>query len=100
MSDGLDTEIAEQSLGTINSIVRKVIRAELKATENRLAKLAAKTVIEAATCEHMLNTLFVRVIQGDASEKQRQAKEIRDDARRRSLANLKQQIDDDEYGNM
>jgi len=38
LSEGLDTEIAEQSLGTINSIVRKVIRAELKATENRLAK--------------------------------------------------------------
>jgi len=92
---GLDAEIAEQSLGTITSVIRKVIRSELKSTENRLASLGAKATIAAGTSEHMLTTLFVRSISGEISEKQRQAKEIHDDARRKAVLSLKHPADDE-----
>jgi hypothetical protein len=92
---GLNTEIAEQSLETLVSVVRKTIRAELKSTENRLATLGAKACISAGTSEHMLATLFVRSISGDISEKQRQAKAIHDEARKKALSGLKQPGDDE-----
>ena len=90
LSTGLDTEIAEQSLEAITSVIRKVIRSELKGTENRLASLGAKTSIAAGTSEHMLTVLFERSISGEVSEKQRQAKTIHEDARRKAVISLKQ----------
>jgi len=90
LAAGLNAEIAEQSLETVTSAVRKVIRAELKSTENRLAALGAKASIAAGTSEHMLTTLFERSIAGDTSGKQRQAKEIHDDARKKAVSGLKQ----------
>lgn len=87
---GLDAEIAEQSLGTVASVVRKAIRAELKSTENRLANLVAKASISAGTSEHMLVTLFERSIQGNASEKQKDAKSIHNEARKKAVIGLRQ----------
>ncbi len=91
---GLDAEIAEQSLGTVISAIRKVIRSELKSTENRLAALGAKARISAGTSEHMLTTLFERSISGDVSEKQRQAKAIHFEARKKAVSGLKQAEDE------
>jgi hypothetical protein len=90
LATGLNTEIAEQSLETVTAAVRKVIRAELKSTENRLAALGAKASISAGTSEHMLTTLFERSISGDISEKRRQAKAIHDEARKSAVSGLKQ----------
>jgi hypothetical protein len=87
---GLNTEMAEQSLGIVTASIRKVIRAELKSTENRLASLGAKATIAAGTSEHMLTTLFERSLSGDTSEKQRQAKAIHAEARKRAVSGLKQ----------
>jgi hypothetical protein len=92
---GLNAEIAEQALETITAAIRKVIRSELKSTENRLTSLCAKATVAAGTSEHMLTTLFVRSISGEISEKQRQAKEIHDDARRKSISSMKYQVDDE-----
>jgi predicted DNA-binding protein len=53
LEKGLNEEIAEQSLDTIISAVRKTVRAELKTTENRLAKLSARSAIAAGTTMYM-----------------------------------------------
>ncbi|MGD0622885.1 MAG: hypothetical protein ABSA82_10565 [Thermacetogeniaceae bacterium] len=90
LAAGLNAEIAESSLETITSAIRKAIRAELKSTENRLAALGAKASIAAGTSEHMLTTLFERSISGDISEKRRQAKAIHDEARKNAVSGLKQ----------
>jgi hypothetical protein len=95
LAAGLDNEIAERSSDALVSVVRKTIRAELKSTENRLAALGAKASIAAGTSEHMLTTLFERSISGDASEKQRQAKAIHDEARKSAVSGLKQPGDDE-----
>jgi hypothetical protein len=90
LAAGLDNEIAERSSEALVFVVRKTIRAELKSTENRLAALGAKACIAAGTSEHMLATLFERSISGEASEKQRQAKAIHDEARKSAVSGLKQ----------
>jgi hypothetical protein len=90
LAAGLDNEIAERSSEALVSVVRKTIRAELKSTENRLAALGAKACIAAGTSERMLATLFERSISGEASEKQRQAKAIHDEARKSAVSGLKQ----------
>ncbi|MGD0855705.1 MAG: hypothetical protein ABSA18_07845 [Dehalococcoidia bacterium] len=90
LEQGASTEIIAQELDTITTAIRKTIRAELKSTENRLAALGAKATIAAGTSEYMLTTLFERSISGDASEKQRQAKAIHEDARRKAVIGLRQ----------
>jgi 2-iminoacetate synthase ThiH len=93
---GLNTEIAEQGLEIVTASVRKVIRSELKSTENRLAALGAKASISAGISEHMLTTLFERSIAGDVPEKRRQAKAIHDEARKKAVSGLKQQGGDED----
>jgi hypothetical protein len=44
LEQGSSTEIAAQGLETITTAIRKTIKAELKTTENRMAKLSAKAV--------------------------------------------------------
>jgi hypothetical protein len=90
LSESLSEESASAGQVAIRQAVRAEIRSELKSFANRLATLGAKACIAAGTSEHMLTTLFERSIAGDTSEKQRQAKEIHDDARKKAVSGLKQ----------
>ncbi len=94
LEQGTSTEIVAQEMDTITAVIRKTLRAELKSTENRLATLGAKATIAAGTSEYMLTTLFERSISGDASEKQRQAKSIHEDARKKAVIGLRQPAGD------
>lgn len=46
-------EIAENSLDAITPVIRRVMKEELKVTENRLASITAKTSIAAATSMYL-----------------------------------------------
>jgi predicted DNA-binding ribbon-helix-helix protein len=90
----LSESLSEESASNGQTAIRQAVRAEmkllLKPIENRLAKLGARASIAAGTTENMVVTLFERSIPGDTSEKQRQAKEIHNDARKKAVSGLKQ----------
>jgi hypothetical protein len=90
LSESLSEESASTGQVVIRQAVRAEIRLELKRVENRLATLGAKACIAAGTAENMMVSLFERSIAGDTSGKQRQAKEIHDDARKKAVSGLKQ----------
>jgi hypothetical protein len=96
LATSLSEEAASNGQTVIRQAVRAEIRLELKRVENRLATLGAKACIAASTTENMMVTLFERSIQGDTSEKKRQAKEIHDNARKKAVSSLKQSEGDDE----
>lgn len=60
LAAGLDNEIARQSSDVLTAAVRSAIRSELKSTENRLAKLASKAGITAATGLITADDIIVR----------------------------------------
>jgi hypothetical protein len=90
LSGSLSDEAANNGQVAVRQAVRAEIRLELKSFANRLAMLGAKASIAAGTAENMMVTLFERSIAGDTSEKQRQAKEIHDTARKKAVSGLKQ----------
>ena len=90
LSGSLSDEAANNGQVAVRQAVRAEIRLELKSFANRLATLGAKASIAAGTTENMMVTLFERSIAGDTSEKQRQAKEIHDNARKKAVSGLKQ----------
>jgi non-homologous end joining protein Ku len=59
LEQGSSTEIAAQCLETITTAIRKTIRAELKGTENRMAKLSAKATKFAGANIHLIELLRV-----------------------------------------
>jgi hypothetical protein len=59
LEQGSSTEIAAQGLETITTAIRKTIRAELKSTENRMAKLSAKAVKFAGATIHLTESLRI-----------------------------------------
>jgi predicted DNA-binding ribbon-helix-helix protein len=59
LDTGLNVEIAEHSSDTLTAAVRKAIRSELKATENRLAKLSAKAGIAAASAMYLADEIYI-----------------------------------------
>jgi hypothetical protein len=96
LSESLSEESASAGQVAIRQAVRAEIRSELKSFANRLATLGAKASIAAGTAEHMMVTLFERSIAGDTSEKQRQAKAIHDEARKKAVSGLKQPVGDED----
>ena len=95
---GADAGVRQDLLAqvAIRQAVRAEIRLELKSFANRLAMLGAKASIAAGTAENMMVTLFERSIAGDTSEKQRQAKAIHDEARKKAVSGLKQPVGDED----
>ncbi len=59
LEQGSSTEIVAQGLETITTAIRKTIRAELKSTENRMAKLSAKATKFAGATIYL--TEFLRI---------------------------------------
>ncbi|WP_227766344.1 hypothetical protein [Zhaonella formicivorans] len=72
---------AENSLDLVSETIRKVIKSELRRTEDRLAKIAAKNTIAAATAMY-LNTLAIE----DCGK--RNAIEFYKEARKKAVAFL------------
>ena len=90
LSGSLSDEAANNGQVAVRQAVRAEIRLASQSFANRLATLGAKASIAAGTTENMMVTLFERSIAGNTSEKQRQAKEIHDNARKKAVSGLKQ----------
>lgn len=86
----LASESANEALDEIAAILSKVIRRELKPTEERLAKLNAKTSIAAAT-SMFLNYLVV----SEFKNLPKSPKEIYEEARKKAVAYIKEPYKDE-----
>ena len=86
LKESLAKEIAEDSTYIISTTIRKTIRSELKLTENRIAKLVAKTSIAAAT-SMFLNYAVIK--EGNLGLKIN-SKELYEQARIKAVAYLRE----------
>ncbi|MCH4200159.1 MAG: ribbon-helix-helix protein, CopG family [Clostridium tyrobutyricum] len=77
------TNAANDSLEIITSILRGVVRSELKPTENRMAKLSAKSAIAGATSMFLCTQTIADLGKHDSVE-------IYQKARKKAVAYLKE----------
>ncbi len=59
LEEGSSAEIVAQGLDTITAAIRRTIRAELKSTENRMAKLSAKATKFAGATIYLTESLRI-----------------------------------------
>ncbi|MBO8129274.1 MAG: hypothetical protein H0Z39_08775 [Peptococcaceae bacterium] len=91
LRSALANQAAVDAVDVVSVAVRKVIRAELKPTENRMAKLAAKAAIAAATAMY-LNTQTIEDLG------KRDALDLYRRARVKAVAYLRASDDDTKEG--
>lgn len=82
---GLENTVNAQDIFTAH--LQRVIRSELKKTENRLASLAAKSAITAATSENLTLYLLKKMQEPNLQM-------VKDAARKRGVAYVKQPLEE------
>lgn len=83
----IKNDAALSSQDQLTAAVRKAIRLELKTTENRLANLAAKSVITSATAERISYLILKNQNHPNASM-------VRDLARKKAVAYLRENLNE------